>query len=1620
MTDSPTTSSAFGSHSVPPEPARPEALRAIEAATGRLRAEVDAVGDDSRRARLLLEIGELEERARDEGGAASDYLEALAADPSLRESAESLIRLFERRRSLKHMGRVVDSLYEQAASGEDRIRALTLKALLLADASGDAEAAFTALSQAAEEEGAPQLDLSTARFMTELFAAKTGNAGARLDALIGRTRTTGDPTWRALLLVDAARLLSGAGRHDEALSILEECAAPEGHARFATAQRAEAVARRLLLSEAAEVDRARVTRALGASLEAQARTIGHALEDAPAGNDEGVPRRVRTAAHMAHAALRAAEAFREAGEVARGGKVLDEAIAHPSITAHDAVDPVVRARLITTRIRFAEETGETELASKLAEERIAVEEDGGMRAALALRMAEHSASIGDALAAQSALTQAAVSDPTSVPARALAIDLAATGGEAKGFAAEIESLAGEMPTPEAAARAHLFAAVVYAVEARDESSAKIALARAAERGASLSVVGELARSLASVVGSSTWYDEGTRRLLSTHPTANGGDPRATRTIEMIRGRLLRGDIAGAATLLNELSLRDPESADSGGVWLGTLLVAFLPSGQDPAISAAERTAALDRLAKLETRSDVRLGIGLLAARSVAQGGELAAARTRLAALLEGHPTSVLVALCLSNIERSLGSGREAAATLRAAAGAARERDLAAALELEAAFLLWDSGARGEALEAFDASAEHVPELSLLARAWAGRGLAGRDIEARARAVDDAETVGEDASLAALERFAIGLAKEDAGAAQRALESLEESADGDLAIAGAIARLAVPFGADDEVRFMQAATRLAMLGGRAETLAAAERFALVRTRDPQQASEAASQWFNVGGGVTSALEWLGAAIASGSGVEEARARRALGEVLGGDAMPLLDVSAALIEYLAGERRADAAPLEGSTDAVRLANLELAPPGSDPRRREAALRNVGTALGDEAQLDALSLSGWSLLVAGETERAARTFEHAASVRPADIAAWEGLRSASETLGDNPARARAATELGQRCGDKARAAGFFEEAGVIYAELGDEAAAEAAFNAAFEKDPTRTLSFDKLFRKIRERREGERLLAIIQRRLEASDDPTELSKLFWEQARVLREKGEVDGALRALENVTMFEPDHVGALALTGEIFIKRGEFDEAARKLAGLAALTEAPAKSRLTAGIAAVDLYENKLDRFDLALDVLILLHKAGLSTLPVRERLARAAARTGAWNEAIAILEQLMQERSEPSGRVEAARLAMAIHRDRLRAPERAAGPVLKLLEEAPGDGEAIDMLLGLELPEADKEAQLAKARAVLLTTLRVNPVDPANTERLVRVCHALGDEEGESVALSISAAFGSVGAASSLSSMNSKKPRVPEVALTDDRFAALLAPGDDGPLATLFAMLGSTLAEALGPSLSVLGVGKRDKVDPKSGLALRNEIAAWAGAFGLPSFDLFIGGREGSGVQGVPGEQPALVLGPEIKSPLDARSKARVARELLGLVRGTTVLRLRDDTTAAAIVVAACRLADVPIEAPAYSVLGEVEKALSKAISRRIRKAIHDVCREIAASRPDTRDFRRRALASQARVAVFASADVSFVLGEMLEGSLERVQGSLRADERATELLRFVLSPTYVELRRSLGLERS
>ena len=1598
---------------------RTEAAEAMHETVRRLRAELGATSDRGRQARLLASIADLEERAGDEPAAARDYLAAFNADAVFREPLEGLVRLLEKRRSLKNLGKLIDALFRSAVTPDEKVRSLLMRASYQADVAGELAEAKASAREASEVEGAAAAEQASAWLTLEVLAGRTGDPATREEALAQRARFARQATWRALLLADRARLAAAAGEVDAAVALLEEARGLGSEATWIATTLLEQIARE---HAGAGTEQARARGEVHANaLDAIASLVQESLADGARGDALGVPTWMRQPARLVDAWLRGAEARRLLGQMDRAGAILDRAFEH--FSGLDGRDmPLAAAALANARIRIAEQTGDTALAAYMAERRLSTEKDGGLAAALALRVAEHAASMGDATRALEALSRAISNDPGSLPARALQLDMLADGGDPGAFAAQLESFADHLATDEARGRAFLLAAFVWAVRANDAAGAKAALSQAAMYGVAPPIIGRVARALASIVGDPAWYEDATKRLVA----AGAGENEATSLyLELVRARHARNDHEGAAKAIREMA------GAPRGAWLARVLESFLPhppapeSDPEQTITKAGARAreAIEELAALETDPDLARGLAVVAAMRALESVDPITARRQLQELAQRDPSDVVVASFLGDLERAAGDHASAAkvASDAAAANAEGDAELAAALHFEAGFERWRQGDRKAAIEELETAARGAPEAAKLALAWASRGVDVDSVEGRRRAIQRAEAQGAaDTRVLALERFATEVGGGDPNDAAAALASIEKNPDGDVGVAAAIARLVWSVGASDEDAVRDAVVRVASRGPRALLLGAAEQARLAREAgDAEEAARAASRWFLAGGGLTAALEWLGATMVLGSVEQEKEARLAVAASLTGNAREVMTAGAALLEPRIKPN--EPAPfVAGASPAARLANLELAPPGADPRRRAAALAELGTALGDDGAVDGTSLAGWSALVAGETEAARTFFESAVAARPADIISWEGLRACGEQMADRALRARAAGELGARCSDAARGAAFWEEAALIYLEIGDEARAEQALEEAFARDPKRGVSFDRFFRRVRERKENDKLLALVRRRLEHTDDPQEIQKLYWEQARVLREKGDQDGALSALEHVTMLDPDHVGALALLGEINIRRANFEPAADSLARLAALPQAPPKNRVTAGVAAVDLYENKLNRFDKALEVLLTLHRAKLSTLPVRERLARAAARTGSWKEATAILEELMNERPEAEGRIEAARLSMAIHRDRLGDAQGGAPAIVKLLEESPTDGEAIDMLLQTDHLPVVRDRLLKAARTGLVESLQRRPSDVTGVRRLARVSRALSDEGVQQAALGVVAALGAADAQTmaAFAQLAAKKIRTPQIAIADAILRSILADGDEGPLSDLFVMLGPTLAEAMGPSLQACGVGKRDKVDPRSGLTLRNEIAAWAGAFGIREFDLYVGGSDPSAVQGIPGEVPALVVGAGVTAPLAPAMRGRVARELLGIVRGTTVARSRDDITIASIVIAACGQADVRLERPPYAMLAEVERLVGKAMARKTRKAIADTCRAIASAGVDARAWSKRALVSQDRVAAVASGDPAVLLSDVLGVPQEKLGPAVKGNARAEELIRFVLSPQYLEIRSALGLE--
>jgi tetratricopeptide (TPR) repeat protein len=1564
----------------------------VESLLALLRSEEPLEQDTTQQAILHHECGVLEEARGDEAAAAREHLAAYNSEPDFREPLEALVRLYGRKREDRSLPKLLESLVDAARSPGESARALWELAGYRQQVENDLVQARSCLEAAVEtsaNDAACWLEL-------ELVAAKQNDVEARIRARDARQNLVADPTWQGLLLVELAEICAEASDMARAASLLDTVVALDGRARFRS---------RLVLEDLAR--RASDAELMAHALEGQAELIAQALEDPEVAERSGIPRLMCTPEQAADAWVRAGELRRRAGD-AWG------AVAALSAAAQRVEGDGLVARL---RIAAADATGDEAAAVDIAREQLARGVDGPAGASLWLRLARAAEQEQDDDKALRAYDKALDLDPDNVVALTLRTDLLAAGADASALATAIEAEARVAGSQAAQARQHVTAAYVWSVRAGDMERGQRSLERALELGLPGDRMCRIARTLASLSGDPAWYADATRQLLEL---VNVPSERAALYFELGRARLLSGDDAGALEAFAMLAASG-DGGTNGDAWLGRVLAAYAvgvrPDGEGAAAPAREKGVLLD-LARVEPEAQLARGLVIVAAMAAAREGRLADALELLHAEHRRDPGDVAVALCLADLERGRGNVELAATTLSSCAGALQEPALAGSLQLEAGLLLWRAGERRRAVEAFEEAVPYAPDAAHVVLSWALKAAAPDDLDGRRRAADLADDIEADRAGAALERFGIAVASGDRnGGASAALEHLDElEAGGDLAVAGALGRLLV---GGEPALIERALDRLEELGGAAASLVRAERYRQARfvARDGEAALRAARLWGEEDGSRAALLEWLSAAYAADNREAEIDARRAFASQLEGELAIAIDASAALMDLV--HRPADAPTgLASRSELARLVNLELTPPGAEPARRSIALRAAGAALGESAVVQADRMAAWSDLASGAHADAQDAFLRLVRNDPEDVASWEGFQLASERVGDYESAGKALAHLGNLCDDDGRGAEMWERAGLVLLEHTDaHDDAEIAFERALERDRSRAVAFDKLFRRVRARNEDDKLLELIDMRLEFTEDTAEMTKMYWERARVLRRKGDDEGALGCLKDVTMLEPDHVGALALAGEISIHRGDFDGAAPLLARLATLKDAPQKQRLLSAVAAVDLYEKKLNQPERALEVLSRLYQDGLSTLKVRERLARTAARLGRWDEAASILERLMDERDTPKGRAEAARLAMTIYRDKLAKPERAQRAVRRLLQEAPDDREAVQLLMRAHVSDELKRDAVPRAKTILIQELATHPFDRERVELLAEIAQDEGDSNLRRAALGVALALGnrSETITRALANLDARAVREPQIVLDAHAILAVCDQDDTGPIAELFAQLAPVVSQALGPNLTTEAVGRRQRIE--GGDPLRMEITRWMGAVGFSDWELYIGGREERGVKGVAGERPALIVGPAVRAPLDSAGRSAVAREVFALRRGTTAVMYCDDHTIASIVVSAMTDAGLPAPEPPYAVYREVERLVHKEMPRKIRKVVAAIGQRILQTQQDPLPWAAAARRSIDRMALIASGDAASVIDHIVGPPGVAARADMSGDIRVRRLLAFTLSGEYLALRRKLGM---
>jgi hypothetical protein len=267
---------------------------------------------------------------------------------------------------------------------------------------------------------------------------------------------------------------------------------------------------------------------------------------------------------------------------------------------------------------------------------------------------------------------------------------------------------------------------------------------------------------------------------------------------------------------------------------------------------------------------------------------------------------------------------------------------------------------------------------------------------------------------------------------------------------------------------------------------------------------------------------------------------------------------------------------------------------------------------------------------------------------------------------------------------------------------------------------------------------------------------------------------------------------------------------------------------------------------------------------------------------------------------------------------------------------------------------------------------------------------------------------------MREALPKRPSAALGEAALAAFVHPDDRGGARDLWTALGESIAAHYGLEPSAFKLGKSDRIAAKGVSPLRDEVAVWTGALSLGAIELYQGGPEPGSVIPLPGETPILVLGSGLGSPLSTAGLFALGRAAVRLRRGTAAMHGRQADEIGALLYAAVRMVEPSAVAPPLLRLAEFTTSLPSSVSRKIKKGLPDPARQFAAG-PDWTEWVLAERSTANRAGALFARDPAVALSVVTGGPTD--EAALRRSREAQDLVRFLISPSYLALRRETGL---
>lgn len=1638
-----------------------------------LRDRLEAEEDKQDKAVLSWQIGHLHERAGDPAAAVKAYLGAYNFAPGFRPPLFDLIRIFERRRSFKNLARLYDAEETSAHRTDEAASAAADLAALIEDREKDVAKASHRLAEVltradALTDAGP--GVGAAAHFLERVARRTGDADLITQALEARIAAAADPTYRVLLLIDLAEHEAEGGAEadvDRALARLQE-AREAGAVAFRVLQALERVARKHERT-AQLVDALEGLGDLGAAATRGERTPGSGAFSVER-FDDAQRTRARAGAYYVEAAMWALRALDDA---ARGVSLLGRA----SELCPD--DPLLRLLHVEAAFRAGDAAAIEGAAARYLEASEAPEGGGGDGAASAGDASdaegaetqaattegagtegagtEGAATEGagtEGAASEGAATEAGGVEAPAPPSASDAVLLyyAAQAAAATERHADALSLAGRalaLAPDSAVLQATLDAwhlasgepgAWIEALRARAGTGTDEDRSRAYWRAAEIAMARGWFEQAHELFGSAVERAARPAPILRQWCDAMLRVQRPEEAGEALR-QLLSHDLdpdERSAWIFEQLSLRgDEERRPTLRALLNLEATrAWVPDAArlEGALTSDHELLAKAHAAMAERADEDDLAAAHLcaAARAHLRGGHADQAEEVLGAALGRVPGHAYAVALLETLYRDKGDNDAVVRLLREAAeahGGSRAAVVELLLAGAAAEAAGDIATARETYEqASDLAPESLSPLRALERLARSQGDEALELVAQEGLAEREQSLGDSrvATLEVGEHFALLDKGELAEAPLRA------ALDSDVGLEAALALTLLP---EDQA---DPAARLSGL----ETLmklAVADRRALRREHGQTSEVDALDP---------AAVEHAIAALAPDEETESAdsepddpddlwallaalglasEADRSLrGEIWLRLADATRDPDARADLFLHGLRTKlivegseaaddvfllaqDLGAQAPETPSARAGIDETLEAGDDPDVRAAALLGVldHASSGTEGPLRA---AAGRALTAARRKAAHETLLAVVERDPWDLSAWESLRIAARPVGAWEDVVRACDELSKYLDGEALHALQEEAAAAELDYLGRADEAFARLQTIFEDAPERSITYHRLHDLLAAREDADGLLAVVKRRIDATDEG--LERLFYELARLHRARGELDEAIEAIENLVMLDEQHVGGIALAVEIHVSREAWQPAVDGLR-LIAKADVPASQKRISRLGAADFLEHKLDDPAGALAELRAVDALGFGNVELHLRMASLAERAG---DAKAAAESHLFAAQGTDGRTRAA------HARRGGELFREAGEAERAREayELALSADPADLIAGAALAELSNDpAALQRISATMERSVRdLLASEGLSAERLRSLRDVAAWREDRVFEQTVLMALHATGMASTeerkaATEETSIMNRGDVATLDAARLAQLVDVDLSGPTAEFARLLDPVLCELLELTPGGLGVGRREQV---SSHPVLGELTVLGALFDVGETDAFAGGRDASHVRLVPGKKrPAWVIGSQIGTPVHPVHRYLAAQQAAACKLGVTGLVEGTPKASATMLFAAAAASDAPL-ATGLDRPGLVDwtRRLQKALPRRTRKALAPLAARIPDGGAGLEAFCAALRRATMRAGVLVAGDLAAVVEAMLDEPPNL--GAVKATPEVRGLVEFWITPTMIELRRSLG----